>query len=382
MKILLLDTSFSAKPIYDALLKTGEEVFVIGGNPDDFLAKIVKNYIKLDYSMIDEVQTKIRQLGITHIVPGGNDLSYKVCSELNIDSQYANIDTIENYQIINDKAKFRNFGVQHELHVPGIVELDDISNHLPVIFKPVDAYSGHGMTVLNTSAEPEVRAAVEAASQSSVSGKYIIEEFVSGQLFSHSAFITDGNIDIDFIVKEYCFVNSYAVDTSHVVYDFDQTLLEKIRQDINKMVKALDLVDGLIHTQFILRGDSFWLIEITRRCPGDLYSKLIELSTGFPYAEFYARPFIEKGSDAFDQPLKAACVVRHTATLREGGIFNALNFQNSESIIKYVPLALAGDNIQPAPQGRIGILYTHSESESKMNQFVDCIKNKQFYTVG
>jgi len=381
MKILLLDTSFSAKPIYDALVNMGGEVFVLGGNPKDFLAKTVTNYINVDYSKIDQVRTEIQQYGINYIVPGGNDLSYKVCSELNTDSQYANIDTVENYEIINDKSKFRNFATRHKLQVPAIIERDDISNHLPVIFKPVDAYSGHGMTVLDSCGKNEVQAAMEIASQSSKSGKYIIEEFVSGQLYSHSAFISNGEIDIDFIVKEYCFVNSYAVDTSHVVYDFDQTLLERIRQDITKMVKALNLVDGLMHTQFIQRGDTFWLIEITRRCPGDLYSKLIELSTGFPYAEFYARPFIAEPSCAFEQSLNTTHIVRHTATLREGGVFNALNFQNSANVVKYVPLALAGDKIQPAPQGRVGIIFTHSKSESEMNHLVDCIKNGQLYTV-
>ena len=53
-KILLLDTNISALPLYNFLIRNGKEVFVIGGNPNDFLAKTVKNYYKIDYSNIQK----------------------------------------------------------------------------------------------------------------------------------------------------------------------------------------------------------------------------------------------------------------------------------------------------------------------------------------
>ena len=37
MKILLLDTNFSSGPIYNYLVESGNEVYVIGNNPNDFL---------------------------------------------------------------------------------------------------------------------------------------------------------------------------------------------------------------------------------------------------------------------------------------------------------------------------------------------------------
>ena len=51
-------------------------------------------------------------------------------------------------------------------------------------------------------------------------------------------------------------------------------------------------MDGLIHTQFISDNNTFSLIEVTRRCPGDLYSKLIQMSTGINYSELYSMPFM------------------------------------------------------------------------------------------
>ena len=48
MNILLLDTNFSSAPIYEYLIEEGNEVYVIGNNPNDFLAKSAKNYIQSD----------------------------------------------------------------------------------------------------------------------------------------------------------------------------------------------------------------------------------------------------------------------------------------------------------------------------------------------
>ena len=45
---LLVDTNFSAIPIYEYLVSLGMTVYVIGRNPDDFMAKSIQNYIQID----------------------------------------------------------------------------------------------------------------------------------------------------------------------------------------------------------------------------------------------------------------------------------------------------------------------------------------------
>ena len=54
-RVALFDTNLSAAPIHAYLVEAGHEVFVIGANPDDYLARSVRNYIQLDYS--DEAAT-------------------------------------------------------------------------------------------------------------------------------------------------------------------------------------------------------------------------------------------------------------------------------------------------------------------------------------
>ena len=380
-RILLLDTNFSAKPIYDYLIKTGAEVFVVGGNPEDALAKSAKNYINLDYSKISELKALIKDIAVDYLVPGGNDFSYKICSEINTDFNFCNIDSIEVEQIIDDKEKFRKFTSNINLHVPRIIESDQIKDFLPVIFKPVDAYSGRGMTILYEVNNDKIDEAIHLAKKFSKSQKYIIEEFVHGQLYSHSAFIVDGEIMIDFIVEEHCIVNPYVVDTSRVVFDFDKNILNQIRNDISLFAKKLNLADGLMHTQFICDGNTFWLIEANRRCPGDLYSKLIEHSTGFPYAEYYARPFINETNKISNFEIVKSNVFRHTVTLSAKGIFNSISITSSINILEFIPLSLTGDKIKESPFSRIGLMFGNLSSESDLLQLINKAISRTLYSI-
>ena len=75
--------------------------------------------------------------------------------------------------------------------------------------------------------------------------------------------------------------------------DLKKEVKHKLRENINKLTQKLGLVDGLIHTQFLCQGDNYWLIESTRRSPGDLYSLLIEKATGFPYSKYYTDTFLD-----------------------------------------------------------------------------------------
>jgi len=380
-KVLLIDTNFSSAPIYNYLVKSGCEVFVVGGNPDDFLAKFVKNYINLDYSNIDRTREIINKIDIDYIVPGCNDLSYKVCAELNSKGNYSGLDTLETTEIINNKNLFREFATQIGLPVPKVITKECVDNIWPLIVKPVDAYSGRGMTIVQRHEQNELQSAIDHAKEFSRSKTVIIEEYVEGQLYSHSAFITEGNVVADFIVEEHGTANPFVVDTSRVVHDFPHEMLIRIRDCIALLAKSLSLVDGLVHTQFIVNGKSFWLIEITRRCPGDLYSQLIELSTGYSYAETYTRPFIKQKLLPGNNSLAKYWVMRHTISQPTEGALGSIRFNFPVLMEKMVQLSLAGDIIKASPFGRIALIFLRSNSEKELLELFQKTLTRNLYTI-
>lgn len=380
-RILLIDTNISSWPIYEYLIGAGFDVYVVGGNPDDYLAKVAKKYINLDYSNINEMHQLIDSLGIELVVPGCNDRSYEVCSRLNVERNFKGIESCINTEILNNKEKFRHFASKNDIPVPALLSEKEALDYVPVIVKPVDSFSGRGITVVHQNRRDLLERAVTNAATHSRSGNCIVEKYVTGQLYSHSAFIVKQKIMQDFFVEEHCIVSPFAVDTSRVVSNLDSEVVSMLRGVVRLLADKLCLTDGLVHTQFIAQGKQGWIVEVTRRCPGDLYSKLIEFSTGFNYAEMYAGPFVGR-----ELVIKQACqpekhVVRHTITQPESGVFSSLAFQHELPLFRYYSLACSGDRIAASPFGRVGIFFTSSISAAHQDRIFRDLLARKLYVI-
>lgn len=375
-KVLLVDTNFSSRPIYDAIVSMGYEVHVVGGNPNDTLAKSAEYYWCLDYSDTNKLTELIKREKYNFIVPGCTDRSYTSCSIVCEEMDFPGIEPPENDRNINLKDKFRSLSQRLGISVPK-VQKQSIELSYPLIVKPVDAFSGNGITVVK--GPSELGAAIDLANKYSPSNSFVCEDYVDGQLFSHSAFVQSGRVIVDFIVREDSTAYPYAVDLSIVEPDFPMALLNQLRQSIETFVGALNLMEGLIHTQFILSDDQIYLIEMTRRCPGDLYSRLIELQTGFNYAGNYVRPFLGLSITVPTSFQQNQPVIRHTITAVEDMIFNGIKFCQSCWIESWLPLANSGDHLKAGPQGRAGLIFLNTSSFANQEQLYKVMLNRDLY---
>jgi biotin carboxylase len=380
-RVVLLDTNVAAAPIHQYLESAGFEVHVVGRNPADYLAKAAANYVNLDYSDVAATEALLDRLDAKFLVPGCNDLSYETCAAISARRPFPGIDPVDVVRTLGNKQDFRRYAAANDIPAPRqIAEADAVAGR-PVIVKPVDAYSGRGVTALPAPTKDDLAAAVALAKRFSATGACLIEDFVEGQLYSHTAFLGADGIVADFIVEEHGSINPFTVDTSCVIPDFDPRLLAGVRAAIERIARDLKLTGGLIHTQFIAAGDQFWIVEITRRCPGDLYSLLIELSTGFPYAENYARPFL--GQPFKDSPRRPSAILRHTISLRAPQTFEALRFNRPLQVERFFPQSLAGDRVAEAPFARIGILFARTEPGAALAELMTAtLKGELYFVLG
>ena len=376
-KVLLVDTNFSSGPILNTLRNAGHTVVFAGGKPNDFLAKATPGYQQLDYSNPAALADLCTQLGIEYLVPGCNDRSYYSCAEVSETLHFPGIDRLEATETINHKQKFRNYAQREGLSVPRVFGNDE-TPACAVIVKPVDAYSGRGITVVQAGETSQLQKAIGTAKAESKSGDCLVEEYVEGQLYSHSAFVVNGRVMQDFVVIEHGSANRFVVDTSHLAIDFPVEVHTRIRREIEHLAQSLRLCDGLVHTQFLLKGDQFWLVEITRRCPGDLYSQLIELSTGFPYVASYAKGFL--GQRAAPGPLKQNFILRHTLTLPHEGLLQHLHFNHPVHMERWVPIAATGDLIAPSPVGRMALLFARCANAAELQTLASHATQRRLYT--
>lgn len=368
MKVLLLDTNVSSYPIYKALIGFGYDVFVAGNNPDDCLAGICDNYISVNYSSIKNIQKIQEREEFDAIIPGCNDVSYKTAAALNALNNFGlNLDDPSINDRINEKDQFKQLAISIGLPVANPLLKDEVKHNTEkkIIVKPVDSYSGKGITVLYKANIDELNKALEYAKTNSSKKEYLIEEFFEGQLYSHSAFIKNGKIELDFIVEEHCIYNPFRVDTSWVIPESDFKHIERIRSEINKLAAHLKLCDGLIHTQFIAKEDDFRIIEITRRCPGDSYSLLIEHTTGFGYAQYYVSKILKTLSNQ-THPNGFKNIFRHTIH-SEKPFFISYRPSFKFELIEFIPHEKTGQDISKLRETRVGVIFGELSNSKKQD---------------
>lgn len=380
-RVALFDTNLSSLPLHQYLVEQGHEVFVIGGNGQDYLARSVPNHILLDYSDVPAALALVDELGVEFIVPGCNDRSYLTCAEIAAVRDFPGIDSVAVTDTINNKQAFRQFAKGLNIPIPTLWPSEDLPTDRPLIVKPVDAFSGRGITILRKVTEGLLADAIALAQQFSKSGHYLVEDYVEGQLYSHTAFIADGQIQNDHIVEEHGSANPFTVDISCVRYDLSPSIVEAIKGNITDMAKALSLGDGLVHTQFIVQEERYWFIEVTRRCPGDLYSQLIQLSTGTAYAENYVRPFLGQGFDFSPRSSANRPILRHTLSQPMEQGLSAISFEHPLRIERFYPLSQAGDLVAGSPFGRIGLLFADAETQEGLDALMTRTVQRKLYSI-
>lgn len=380
-RVLLLDTNIAAGPLLQALKAEGHAVTLAGGNPSDVLARAHPDYVQMDYSDTAATLRLFEAGGFDFLAPGCNDRSYQTCAEIADRRPLPGVDGSAVTRTLNNKGAFRSWAQAVGLPVPRTLGPAEVHPGVPVIVKPEESYSGRGASILRTPTAAEVSEAQARACAESRSGACVIEEFVEGQLYSHTAFIDRSGVRWDAIVVEYGSANPLAVDTSHLVHDFPAEALQEMRVAAARMQAELDLQPGLLHTQLILGPSGIRIIEVTRRCPGDLYSLLIRLSTGLDYARAYVRPFLGKDFGSLSATGPGALLLRHTVSSPAGAPLGSLRFSRPVDIERLTPLALAGDMLAPSPRSRAGLLFLRARDTEDLADLTQAALGRRLYEI-
>lgn len=379
-KVLLVGTSFSAVPLLHYLKSLDYIVAVCGGLKDDPCHRYADESFYIDYSNKDQLLQLCENEKFDYLVPSCNDFSYNsasyVATKLN---KFYGFDKFENTNILHTKNGFRKFTIDNNLSVPQAIKysidlnLDILTLNYPVLVKPDDSFSGKGVTKVTENTE--LKNAVEIAKQNSKNNDVIIEEFVEGNLYSHSAFIQEGKILIDFFVDEFCTVYPYQVDSSCISYNLNKEVENRIRTDIKKLITLLNISDGLLHTQFISDNNKFWLIETMRRCPGDLYGSLIDKSINFNYTKFYCNPFLNKKNILDEFKINTKYVSRHTISTSKDMIFKSIKYNLESKKLDFYPLKESGQILKQAPYDKAGLVFYEFDTKEALIRNTINMKN-------
>ncbi|MGE4307505.1 MAG: ATP-grasp domain-containing protein [Novosphingobium sp.] len=380
MKVLLIGSSFSAMPFLYELKRLGADVSVIGKYEADPCHSFVEHSIHEDYSDSENLLRICKEHGFDHIVPSCNDYSYVAGAAVANVLGLPGFDSPEVTEILHTKDRFRRFCQEIGVPAPriyGEVTPDsgtqEVSAQLdgPALVKPVDSFSGRGVELIHSAAELDE--AIARAMDMSRGKRAVVEQFVEGALHSHTAFIADGRIIWHQFVDEFCEVYRYQVDRSQFPTRLTAEIRDAVQRAMERVVEALGLCDGLLHTQFIASEHAFWIIECMRRCPGDLYGHHFKFSFGYNYEAQYVAGFLgcKPQPPAADGPSPMR-IERRVLSVADPQAFFAVHLGagggdgGPEKI--YVPLKDSGQKLEAAPFDKAGILFLRGDPETTPEQ--------------
>lgn len=342
MTTVLLGASHSEAPLVSWAREQKIDLVTLGLKKAPEVTGI--NHFYIDYSNLDAVERIAKRINADRIIAGCNDyaaISASVVSErLMISSDY----TSKQVELIHDKSAWTMKMMDMGIPTPYTAEItrDDVVNNRKIklpsdkhryLLKPTDLTGGKGVVEVI----PDV--ILEKAKSSlniSRSDKLLLQQKIEGPLYSvltlsfhgkKRSFFADEEIDSDYRVK-YAFMPS----------SLSAKMKQEVTDAVNIFMNEVNLINGILHVQFMVMNDCFYIIDLCCRPPGDLYFLLLDYCYGIKLAKFIFEPsdsFIYKSAKAKD-----GCVVRYVAKPGESmkwidqkNIIDVIDIRNSNGSI-------------------------------------------------
>jgi biotin carboxylase len=363
-RALIIGGSYSAIPIGKAILENGYALTLITGDPNEPLAAYASELIICDYSDVQKSMEALRGKSFNKVIPSCNDAAFTLGAFLANERKLPGFDSINTVETVNSKILFRKFCSQSNISAPKIhLNPNHIQeSDLPIIVKPNMSFSGRGVSIVQNL--EFLDSAIAAATANSRDSKFNMESFIDGTLHSISTFVVNKKISSFFFVDEFCVTYPFQVDNSNHPSRLSEKIKTKTIEEVNKICEALELVNGLLHVQFMVQHEEIYVIECMRRCPGDLYGNLIEYSTNFKYYDAYVRGYLGVLAEGNHKPIENLPIGRFTESSKAKRTLTS--FRLNGKIREFFPLATAGQKIEAAPFGKSSIGFVQYENTEEM----------------
>lgn len=374
-KILILNGSHSEIPLILAAKKQGYYVYTSGNRPDLIGHKYADEYVCCDYSDYKKIYELFKDKELDAVCACANDAGAITASYVAEKLKLPGHDSFETTLTIHHKDRFKKFAETIGLHTPQAYSFENINDALtsvdaikfPVIVKPIDMTGGKGVST--SSCSEDYCNAVKYAFDVSPSGRIVVEPFVEGTQHSFSTFIVNRKVETYFSDNEYSYLNKYLVSTSGGPAPNTILVKDIIIDDINRMADVLELKDGIVHVQYIFDGKMPHILEITRRCSGDMYPEPVEHSTGIKWAEWIVKA--ESGMSCSEFPsfrMQNKYCGRHCIMGNKNGFVKEVYISKEieKNIYDSFVWGKEGYEIQNYMIDKIGILFLEYGSQEEM----------------
>ena len=322
-KVLILGGSHRDIPLIKAAQELGYYVITLGARAYYLGHKYSDKYYLIDFNDLEAVKKIYIEEDIDYLLPGCGEESYLNTVKLSHQLNIGNFDTLEIAQLIHDKWKFKEFCLLYGIATPkGFLYHESKRNtalNFPVVVKPTNLSGGRGVEIVYN--EEALQHSIKEAKR--VSQTLFLEEYIEGALIAYSVFLQDKRVSYAFCGADVSYLNKYLVSTAYPI-ELEQIVEKRLRNNIEKLASKLDLVDGMFHLQVIVKNATPYIIDVTRRIPGDFYPYLIEKSDNIAYSKAVVQAYTTGNITENLVASNNSFVIRHVVMPSKNGVYEKL----------------------------------------------------------
>lgn len=375
-KVLILNAGHTEVPIIKVLKELGYYVITTGNRGDLYGHKMADKYIKADYSDKEAVLRIAESEKVDRIVSGAHDLAYistaYACEMLGIPGH----DNYENACIIHQKDKFKALCERVKIPNPKSIPFNSEESALnyisetqfPVMVKAIDQASGIG--IMKAEDREQGYAAVRNAFDKSKHKRIVIEPFIEGEQESFAAFVVNKKVVCCTSCDCYSPINPFLIQTETMPSKNFDELKQKLISITETIFNELDLVDGLITLQYIVKDGMPYIIEAMRRCLGNRFLCPVSYVTGLDW--YKAMTYAELGENISDLNIEkpiANYAGHHAIMSTKNGVYEGTEIPKKimEHVLEYDELFKKGEVIKNYMMERMGYIYYTYETREELD---------------
>ena len=292
-KVLVLGTKNYDFDLYNEFKNIGLNCYFCGNQKSNIIP--VKNWIKIDFTNTKSIINFLnKNTDFEYLIPGSNDLSYLSASEI-VEKRLTHNSIIVDTKKIAEgyilKTKFRSQKLFKKIFVPKMISLKNVQNeNKPFVLKQDKTSGGKGVSIFTSGKHFK-----KTFNKIEIKEKFLIEEYINGSGHGISYIVKEGKIIFEFYDDEYYCKDKLAVVATSTPSSLLSPQKNILREFCLHYFKKFKLVDGFFHIQCIKKDEKIYIIECTRRLPGDYYHEFSTLSLGTSYLRAYINSFIGYG---------------------------------------------------------------------------------------
>ena len=357
-KILILNNSHSEIDIIKNLLKFKKYKIFTTGNVKPFIKKNI-NHIKIDYTKIRFIKKIVHDKKIDLVIPCANDLGLYSANKIKKNNL---IDKKKNLDILLNKYNFRKY--YKKIPYYQLREKKKYISKFPLLLKKKISSGVKNIRKINNLGEIN---GIKLKNSD-----FFLEKIIDGTDHGVFTIIKKSKIIFSFFDSEQRFINPYTVSSTSSKNNLPTNIQKKFLKEIIKITQELKLVDGILHFQikYKKKQKKIYIIEITRRIPGDRYLKFVEYASGVNvcklYIELYAKTkLLQQGHK------KKNHILRKVIFSKKNGILTTVVFDKKikKRIVELTFVTKKGEVIKDYINQRIAIIFLKFKKKSILRDY-------------